>query len=193
MLFEPYRDPWNSAFTADVPAGWAVRGGCRRATAGDLRIWLELSSSGGVHVRFRDEHLPSRITHAPYSPAADFLETYVLATVSEPAVTMVRSRPDRAQPRLFTPSAYAQYHAGEIRFRAVRDGVPVEGSGVAITGLDQSGWLVDSMVIMIAPERLMPDALEAGGHLWNTVRMENCECTCRGEWAVAPARTVSLQ
>ena len=54
-----FEDPKEKAFSADVPAGWTVRGGAYRLGFSDVRPMIDLTSANGdTNIRFGDIAIP---------------------------------------------------------------------------------------------------------------------------------------
>ena len=64
-----FQDPYEKAFTVEVPQGWAVKGGLFRMGYSDERPMIDLTSSDGkTNVRLGDVAIPSYTVPSPLHP-----------------------------------------------------------------------------------------------------------------------------
>jgi hypothetical protein len=60
LSWTPFQDPFERAFTVEVPQGWAVRGGLFRMGYSDYRPMVDLTSpDGSINVRIGDISIPT--------------------------------------------------------------------------------------------------------------------------------------
>lgn len=170
-----FQDPFEHAFTLDVPKGWTVKGGLFRLGYSDARPMIDLlSPDGRINVRLGDVAIPAYFVPNQFHREG---ETYDLGAQAQLTVARYRSGQEYA-------AAYAQ-----SRFRSVcgslspqgidsespvRDYIPEEtapqkssvgqsgsacGSGrdgktayiYAKTALYQGFWTVEALVSFAAP------------------------------------------
>lgn len=166
-----WRDPNEGAWTIQVPEGWRPQGGIRRVSnldvRGEVRLW---SPDGASLVQYNDTRFekctvpgPQAITTAPPIGAGRWCQVQTGLQVAEAYVTHMwardlglsniqmsvrRDRPDLAAPHNQESARNGlgnyQYSFGEVEFRAIRNGQPVEGR---LQGIVQMLWGLDRSLI----------------------------------------------
>lgn len=73
--FTRYVDPFEQAFSLEVPQGWTVKGGAFRIGYSDVRPMVDITSPDGrTEVRLGDVAIPSYAPPTPYHPAGDNID-----------------------------------------------------------------------------------------------------------------------
>lgn len=90
-----FTDPFEQAFSAQVPQGWTVRGGLFRMGYSDERPMVDLiSPDGRVNVRIGDLSIPTYAIPNPYHPREG--EIYDLGAQAQLIVARYRTGPEFA-------------------------------------------------------------------------------------------------
>ena len=151
-----FSDPNEQAFTAEVPAGWTVKGGLVRHTSTDPGIVIRMVSPDrrsylmvgdpGVTLWSTPAHTifgrpPSGPATRPYLPAAEFARTYVDQSIpsvcTNPVVTGQKARADLAQGPWTKFNPQAHHDGGEATFTCQMGGAPAQGIVAAATYIYQ--------------------------------------------------------
>ncbi len=163
LSYTRFTDPYEGAFSCEVPAGWQVKGGTVRKTAVDVRAFLRLTSPAGVTVFVGDPEIgtfvvPSQVSAmgglregSPYSPGygssmtirsyipgVQFAQEYARRVAGGLGLSEVRPKDVRQRPDLSGREngvAQQAWTAGEISFEGMRQGRPVAGYVLAATKL----------------------------------------------------------
>lgn len=130
LAWTQFQDPFENAFTVEVPLGWTVRGGLFRMGLSDERPMIDLSSpDGNLHVRLGDLAIPVYTEPAPLHPHEG--EVIDLGAQAQLVVARYRSGPEFAvlysHVRFYEQCHDAAADAGHIDF-AVPDYIPSEGT-----------------------------------------------------------------
>jgi len=125
-----FEDPFEKAFTAEVPKGWVVRGGLFRMGFSDERPMIDLTSTdGSIHVRLGDLAIPVYTEPNPYHPREG--EVYDLGAQAQLIVARYRSGPEFAvmysHVRFYQECRDASADAANVNF-TVPDYIPAEGT-----------------------------------------------------------------
>lgn len=186
-----FQDPYEHAFTLDVPQGWAVKGGLFRLGYSDVRPMIDITSPDGqTNIRMGDVAIPAYAVPNQYHPKEG--EPYDLGAQAQMTVARYRSGEDFARlyalqrfPRLcqklepqpvdsnppvrdYVPPgapAPSQSSAGQVSYRCES----AQGTRVAYvyakTSLFNALWQVTSLASFIAPAQELPEARDILLHL----------------------------
>jgi len=195
-------DPYEHAFSLEVPAGWRIEGGFLRVAPLNENTYLRLMSpDGAIYLGFNDPETPSFIPPGPttpkegtvYSPGLGQV-TMVLPHMSgaEYAVAYAkrkvaalcggtftsrgtRSRPDMAK-LIGSQIGVTNADAGEAVFSCTHAKLPSEAHVVAVThsipGMINGMWFVDWLGIIVAPEAQVATAQAIGTHMFQTFKFD---------------------
>lgn len=160
--FTKFRDPQESAFTVDVPAGWKVQGGMLRRSTLDFRPFVyAVSPDGATTIRLGDPALgtftePSQLlamagmregmNYSPgygnvwpirrYLPGPQFAQAYAAKLAGEMQAANPHFQSVRPLPQFSSNAGAAMgitVSAGEADFTCTRDGRESGGSVYAAT------------------------------------------------------------
>lgn len=125
-----FEDPFEKAFTAEVPKGWTVRGGLFRMGFSDERPMIDLTSpDGGIHVRLGDLAIPVYAEPNAYHPRQG--EVYDLGDQAQLIVARYRPGPEFAvmysHVRFYQDCHDVAGDAANLDF-TVPDYIPAEGT-----------------------------------------------------------------
>lgn len=94
LAFTTFQDPFEQAFTADVPRGWSARGGLFRMGYSDERVMIDLTSPDGkINVRLGDLAVPTYVEPDRLHPEGG---TYDLGLQAQLPIAHYRSGPEFA-------------------------------------------------------------------------------------------------
>lgn len=132
----PFQDPFEKAFTLDVPRGWTVKGGLFRLGYSDERPMVDLASPDGkINIRFGDVSVPTYTLPNPYHQREG--EVYDLGAQAQMIVEHYRSGPEFAvmysQARFAKTCANPQSDAQDADF-SLQDVIPVDSSATQSSG-----------------------------------------------------------
>lgn len=135
-----FQDPFEHAFTAQVPRGWTVRGGLFRMGYSDERPMVDVRSPDGkIDVRIGDVSVPSYTPPNPYHTREG--EVYDLGAQAQLIVARYRSGPEFAVlyslARFHELCNHPQPDSTDAAF-TVPDQTPADGAGQTSTG--QIAW-----------------------------------------------------
>ena len=135
-----FEDPFEHAFSVEVPQGWTVRGGLFRLGYSDERMMVDLRSPDGkIAIRIGDVGVPSYALPNPYHPREG--EVYDLGAQAQLIVARYRTGPEFAvlysQARFSQRCRNPQPDAADAGF-AVQDNVPLAGFSSSSAG--QIAW-----------------------------------------------------
>jgi len=135
-----FQDPFEHAFTVDVPQGWTVRGGLFRFGFSDQRPMVDLRSPDEkIAVRIGDVSVPSYTLPNAYHTREG--EVYDLGAQAQLIVARYRTGPEFAvlysQARFHDLCRNPQPDATDAGF-SVPDYIPLDGSGE--TSVGQIAW-----------------------------------------------------
>jgi hypothetical protein len=179
-----FSDPNEQAFTAEVPAGWTVKGGLVRHTSTDPSILIRMVSPDrrsylmigdpGVTLWTTPAHSmfgrgPSGPATRAYLSGAEFARNYVDQSIpsvcANPVVTGQKARPDLAQGPWTKVNPQAHHDGGEATFTCQMGGAPAQGIVAAATYIYQMPgnfggnlWTADFLAGVVAP----PGRYDAG-------------------------------
>jgi len=89
-----FQDPFEKAFTVDVPQGWTVKGGLFRLGYSDERTMVDLASpDGSIEIRLGDVAIPSYVAPGPNHPEGSI---YDLGAQAQMVVARYRTGPQFA-------------------------------------------------------------------------------------------------
>jgi len=130
IAWTTFEDPFEEAFTAEVPKGWTVRGGLFRMGLSDERPMIDLTSAdGNIHVRLGDLAIPVYTEPNAYHPREG--EVYDLGAQAQLIVARYRSGPEFAvmysHVRFYQECHDPSADAANVDF-TVPDYIPAEGA-----------------------------------------------------------------
>ncbi|MBV8207551.1 MAG: hypothetical protein JO041_12215 [Acidobacteria bacterium] len=173
-----FQDPFEKAFTLEVPQGWTVKGGLFRLGYSDERIMVDLKSPDGrINYRIGDVAIPSYTLPNPYHPREG--EVYDLGAQAQMVVANYRTGPEFAalysQTRFrevcrnpvgdqanngFSPPDYVpatvrpeQVSAGQIAYRCESAQGPETVVAWAKTGRTGQIWGAETVSYVVPPDR----------------------------------------
>jgi hypothetical protein len=170
--FTTFQDPFEQAFTVDVPQGWVVKGGLFRLGYSDTRPMLDLvSPDGRVNIRFGDVAIPAyfvpnqahptegdnydlgaqaQLTVAKYRTGQQYAELYSTARFKGVCQNPAPRQPEAGAPFQDTPqdSPPLQNSSGQAASRCDSNRVTYV---YATTALFQGFWTVRTLASFIAP------------------------------------------
>jgi hypothetical protein len=183
-----FSDPLEHAFTLDVPAGWAARGGMFRLGYSDYRPMVDLQSPDGrTDIRLGDVAVPSyavptalhsegetddlgaqaQLVFARYRTGQQYVTLYALTRFK---TLCGRLTPERNE---WKPPVQAKGSDGSITYRC--DGKAGQRTAYAYAKTLQEGpalWQVVSIGSFIAPPERVPAVEAAIGHAVATFKLE---------------------
>jgi hypothetical protein len=176
-IWSQFQDPFEHAFSLDVPQGWAVKGGLFRLGYSDERPMVDLRSpDGAIEIRLGDVAIPSytvpnqfhahegelydlgaqaRLIVARYRTGPEFAVLYSHARFGNECHN---PQPDTADAGLTVPDYLpqeqdaAQSTAGQIAYRCETPGGTRVVLAYTRTSLYQGIWRVPTIVSLIAPQ-----------------------------------------
>lgn len=131
-----FQDPFEKAFTMDVPRGWTVKGGLFRLGYSDQRPMVDLvSPDGAIELRFGDVSIPSYTLPNPYHQREG--EIYDLGAQAQMVVEHYRTGPEfavlYAQARFAKTCKNPQPDSQDSDF-SLADIVPTDASATQSSG-----------------------------------------------------------
>lgn len=140
VAWTQFQDPFEHAFTTQVPKGWTVRGGLFRLGYSDERGMVDVQSPDGkVAVRIGDVSVPSYALPNPYHSREG--EVYDLGAQAQLIVEHYRTGPEFAvlysQARFHELCHNPQPDSTDAGFQ-VPDHTPLDGAGATSAG--QIAW-----------------------------------------------------
>jgi hypothetical protein len=140
MTWTQFQDPFEHAFSLEVPQGWAARGGLFRLGYSDQRPMMDLRSPDGkISIRIGDVAVPSYVLPNAYHTREG--EVYDLGAQAQLIVARYRTGPEFAvlysQARFHDLCRNPQPDATDAGF-VVPDYIPLEGAGETSAG--QIAW-----------------------------------------------------
>jgi hypothetical protein len=176
VTYVKFEDPFEHAFTAEVPEGWEAKGGVYRLGFSDARAMLDLKSPDGkINVRLGDVAIPpyslpaqthpregdtvdlgaqAQLTVARYRSGQDFARLYAIARFGELCQKLEPQPSDAAPPlKNYIPSETTpvQSTEGQITYRCDEGGASRIAYAYAHTTLLQGLWIVDELASFVAP------------------------------------------
>lgn len=179
LAWTQFTDPFEQAFSLQVPQGWKVQGGLFRIGFSDERTMVSIKSPDGqIEIRFGDISVPSYTPPNPYHVREG--EPYDLGAQAQMVVEHYRSGPDYAV--MYAHSRFAQVcrnpqtpstvvdfsfadaipvkgdkvSSGQIEYLCQTDAGPRIALVYAKTVLAPPIWQVPTLVSLLAP----PDRLD---------------------------------
>ena len=131
-----FQDPFEQAFTIDVPRGWTVKGGLFRLGYSDERAMVDLvSPDGSTNVRFGDVSIPTYTLPNQFHQREG--EVYDLGAQAQMVVERYRSGPEYAvlyeQARFAKTCRNPQADSQDSEF-SVQDFVPLDSTVAQSSG-----------------------------------------------------------
>ena len=176
ITYVKFEDPFEHAFTAEVPEGWEAKGGAYRLGFSDVRPMMDLKSPDGKsNVRLGDVAIPpyslpnqyhpregdtldlgaqAQLTIARYRSGQDFARLYAFARFRDLCQKFEPQPSDSAPPvKNYIPqdATVVQSSDGQITYRCDEGGASRIAYSYADTTLLQGIWTVDAMGSFIAP------------------------------------------
>lgn len=194
VAWTPYTDPFEKAFSLEVPSGWTVQGGLFRMGYSDERTMVNLKSPDGqIEIRFGDVSVPSYTPPNPYHSREG--EVYDLGAQAQMVVEHYRTGPEYAV--MYSHSRFAQQcknpqAPSSMPDFSFPDAVPVSGDQVSAGQIGyvcqtDSGqkialtyvktvragqlWQVATLVSLIAPADRLDYARSIATHSSQTFRL----------------------
>jgi len=135
MAWTNFQDPFEQAFSVEVPRGWKVRGGLFRMGFSDERPMVDLlSPDGRINVRLGDLSIPTYTMPNAYHQREG--EPYDLGAQAQLVVARYRTGPEFAvmysHARFYQDCRNAAGDAGDLGF-TIPDYIPTEGPAPAGT------------------------------------------------------------
>jgi hypothetical protein len=189
-----YTDPFEQAFSLQVPRGWTVQGGLFRMGYSDERTMVNLKSPDGqIEIRFGDVSVPSYTPPNPYHAREG--EVYDLGAQAQMVVEHYRTGPEYAV--MYSHSRFAhqcknpQAPSSMADF-SFPDAIPVHGDKVSAgqiaylcqtdsgqkmaltyvkTVLAGQVWQVPTVVSLIAPADRLDFARSVAAHSSQTFHL----------------------
>jgi hypothetical protein len=129
MAWTSFQDPFEQAFSIEVPQGWKVRGGLFRMGFSDERPMIDLlSPDGRINVRLGDISIPTYTVPNAYHQREG--ESYDLGAQAQLMVARYRTGPQFAvmysHVRFYQDCHNASGDAGNLGF-TIPDYIPTEG------------------------------------------------------------------
>jgi hypothetical protein len=170
--FTTFQDPFEQAFTVDVPQGWTVKGGLFRLGYSDVRPMLDLSSPDGrINIRFGDVAIPAyyvpdqlhptegdnydlgaqaQLTIARYRTGQQYAAIYSAGRFKGVCANPASRQPDAGPPLQDPPQdpPALQNTSGQTASRCDSNRVTYV---YATTSLFQGFWTVRTLASFIAP------------------------------------------
>ncbi|HEX3747727.1 MAG TPA: hypothetical protein VHW09_27515 [Bryobacteraceae bacterium] len=192
-------DPQEHAFSIDVPRGWKAYGGMFRASAVDVKPFVDMASpDGAIDIRVGDASIPSydlpsptlqRLQQryrapgaagqfvAPYASGDRFAAHYGLSRFGSMCQNVQVSRTGQAQPTLGTGAYGTHITAGWAGFTCAQNGrrldayVYAETLEVLPTPGSAGKWYVVVLGSVIAPEARAKEAGDLLLHSYKSVAL----------------------
>jgi hypothetical protein len=146
VTWTKFSDPYENAFTVDVPAGWKVQGGMTRRSAIDVSAFLRaISPDGSAMILMGDPgpaafRLPGYLAGPAaraYLPGQQFARQYAQTTLPSLCTganfVSGADRQDIATGPFAKAEPGARYDAGEVNFTCTHNGQPTGAYWVAGT------------------------------------------------------------
>lgn len=129
VTWTTFQDPFEQAFTVEVPQGWQARGGLFRMGFSDERPMVDLlSPDGRINVRLGDVSIPTYTEPTTYNPREG--QPYDLGAQAQLMIARYRTGPQFAvlysHVRFYQDCKGAQGDTSDLGF-SVPDYIPVEG------------------------------------------------------------------
>lgn len=215
-VYEPFTDPTEGAFSAEVPDGWDVDGGVVRpcptlvqgyvqASASDLSAYIKLGSDYPWFTEPAPSlFLPEGSTYphpcgyqSPvlrYLPGESFVTEWLLPTTL-PEATIVRAEGRSDLASQLTSMGINSYDAGEVEYEWEADGELRRGLIVVITERFSFGgggaWAVWRLAQAEASGDVWSEALAAGEHLVSTFTIDPNWAQSQAQLTAAQARIIA--
>jgi hypothetical protein len=166
LKYQTFRDPtFDRSFTAQVPAGWKVRGGTVRPPGirllttfqvkaqspdGQITISLDVNAPPKVQLLEWPPYLPKGMTRLPitgvgqvpiadYRPGAEYLSAYALSPAGHEGLRVApRQWPELGEALSRVPG-FEQVDVGEAAYTFRRDGRAYRGAAFVVTRIYDSG------------------------------------------------------
>ena len=164
LSFTRFTDPYEGAFSCEVPSGWKTQGGLVRKGTVDIRGFLRVTSpDGAIHVFFGDPEIGTFVPPNPtlamtgfregsayspgygnvmivrrYIPGLQFAQEYAARVAQSLGATALQARDARERPDLSGRQqgmAQEMWTAGEVSFGCNFRGVEGAGYVLAATKL----------------------------------------------------------
>jgi hypothetical protein len=196
IIWVKFEDPFEQAFTVEVPQGWTVRGGLFRLGYSDYRPMIDLvSPDGSINIRSGDVAVPTYFlptpTHprdgeaadlgaqaqgiyAKYRTGKDYAGLYALTHFKTVCKTLTPAQVDQAPPGKKDPNAApesAQNSSGAIGYRCDSNGKSRDTYVFARTALSSNLWRVKALISYIAPADQVPQVRSIIMHLSETFQV----------------------
>jgi hypothetical protein len=191
-----FEDPFEQAFTVEVPQGWTVRGGLFRLGYSDYRPMIDLiSPDGSISIRSGDVAVPTYFLptqfhpregetadlgaqtqgiYAKYRSGKDYAGLYALTHFKTLCQTLTPERVDQAPPGKKDPNAAPespQNSSGAIGYRCDSGGKSRDAYVYARTTLSSNLWQVKALISYIAPADQVPQVRSIIMHLSETFQV----------------------
>ncbi len=178
-----FQDPYEHAFTIDVPAGWTVKGGLFRLGYSDYRPMLDLQSpDGNINIRSGDVAIPSytfpsqyhqkegeiydlgaqaQMVVARYHTGQEFAGLYALTHFKTLCQTLTPQDADQSSPVHEPEVANTKTTTGAIAYRC-DSGTSAKVSSRAAyvyarsSVVQEAIWQVTTLVSYLAPPEQVP-------------------------------------
>jgi hypothetical protein len=176
IIWAKFDDPFEQAFTVEVPQGWTIRGGLFRLGYSDYRPMIDLvSPDGSVNIRSGDVAVPTYFlptpTHprdgeaadlgaqaqgiyAKYRTGKDYAGLYALTHFKTVCKTLTPEQVDQTPPGKKEPNAAPdspQNTSGAIGYRCDSNGKSRDAYVYARAVLSSNLWQVKALISYIAP------------------------------------------
>ena len=195
LSWTKFEDPFEQAFTVEVPQGWTVRGGLFRLGYSDYRPMIDLiSPDGSINIRSGDVAVPTYFIptqyhrdgeladlgaqaqgiYARYRSGKDYAGLYALAHFKTVCHTLTPEEVDQTPPGKKDPDAAPdspQNTAGAIGYRCESNGKSRQTYVYARTVLSSNLWQVKTLISYIAPAEQAPLARDIIRHLSETFQV----------------------
>jgi len=180
VSWSQYADPFERAFSLEVPAGWTVQGGLFRMGYTDQRPMVNMRSPDGqIEIRIGDVSVPSYTPPNAYHAREG--EVYDLGAQARMIVARYRTGPEFAilysharfarqcknprapstqmdftMPDYIPVSGYQKSSAGQIAYACQTDAGPRMALAFTRTALANGVWQAPTIISLLAP----PDRVE---------------------------------
>ena len=172
LRFVHWQDPDENAFSLEVPAGWNVKGGCRRLHAIDVRRWVKISSPDNrFFYQIGDPDIPYFTNpgatlipegnwYTPPGGATCLVKRYHTGTQFSQAMISRKSAEEYPGLTITESKNMGQhqtgmgvYDEGQVLYEFRRDGRTYGGLTQTITlNMGNQMWFVDTYIDAYGPE-----------------------------------------
>ena len=196
LTWVKFEDPFEQAFTVEVPQGWTVRGGLFRLGYSDYRPMIDLiSPDGSINIRSGDVAVPTYFLPTPshprdgeaadlgaqaqgiyakYRTGKDYAGLYALTHFKTLCQTLTPEQVDQTPPGKRDPNAppeSPQNSSAAIGYRCDSGGKSRDAYVYARTTLSSNLWQVKALISYIAPAGQLPQVRSIIMHLSETVQV----------------------